>query len=98
TGVQTCALPTNVERALAVFNFTKRRLARVDRRLKIRREIRQPERAREIDQVSDYGACGGHLPGAGPYKHHLADCAAADKYRVVRAFDRRKRMMNRHQH
>src|SRR6185503_13582792 len=88
----------NVKRAFAVFNRAQSRGLRVDRWLKVRREIRKPQRARQIDQVSDNRARGRHLTRSGTDEHHFTDGAPAYEDRVAGALDRGKQVMERHQH
>src|SRR5882724_11644548 len=97
SGSVVCLQP-DVECAFAVFNRAQRDLLRIDRRLKIRREVREPQGACQVDQVSDDGARRRHLTRARTDEHHFAHRAPADEDCVAGAFHRCEKMMKWHQH
>ncbi len=88
----------NVVRIRRFFNRAHIASFGVHRGLKIFGEIRQLERAGQIENIAHDGARRGELACAGARQHDFADRAAIDENRVVHAFDSRQRMMQRHQH
>src|SRR5713101_5708600 len=56
-----------------------------------------PYRPREVDEVADHRGCGRPPTRALAFEQHPSDEVALDEHRVVRAFDLRQRMVERHQ-
>src|SRR5262249_61852646 len=87
-----------VEPACSMIERAKRRIGRINPRMKVRSKVRKPKRARKVYQVSDDRARRRHLTRARSYKHYLAHRASAYEYCVVGAFHRGQQVTGGYKH